>query len=218
MAAQIIACSQCGRMLVIPDEWQGMVMRCPTCGDRFVTGPDAEPQPVPDTPPPVAESVSAPPEELPEPPPAPAAPVSEDEDDYRPLRGPVLQHDGQFLPALQPLEPDSGSEEERPRRHHLETGGDSTPKPPREKPTRQLVSQRFLEPEDLVVPEPKPEPEPQPQPKVKEPPPPRPRPLPPLEGPSQTGKVVLLLLGIFGFLLIIVGLILLIAQLSQLSQ
>jgi hypothetical protein len=81
---------------------------------------------------------------------------------------------------------------------------------------RQLGSQRFLEPEDLAVPEPKPEP--QPQPKVKEPPPPRPRRLPPLEGPSQTGKVVLLLLGILGFLLIIVGLILLIAQLSQRGQ
>src|SRR5262249_59088912 len=128
---------------VSQDECQGRALRCPACGDRFVTGPDAEPQPVPDTPPPSSESVAAPREELPAPPLPSTAPEPEDEDDYRPPRGPVLAHDGQFLPALQPLEPDSGREEERPRRHHLETGGDPTPKPPREKPIRPLRCQRF---------------------------------------------------------------------------
>lgn len=208
MAAQIVACPQCGRMLVIPEAWQGMVMRCPTCGNRFVTGADAEPRPVP-------EPVSAPQEEPPEPPPAPPAHESRPEADTADSPAPerLVPHDGLFLPALQPLEPDAGSEEERPRRHHLETSHIPSPRPAHAEPPCELRPQRFFEPEDLAVPEPNPDPEP--RPKVKEPPPPRPRHLPPLEGPSQTGKVVLLLLGIFGFLLVFGGLVALIVQLSQ---
>jgi hypothetical protein len=126
-----------------------------------------------------------------------------------PIPQPLVSPEDQFLPALQPLEAEAVREEERPRRHHVEIRPGPVSRSARPEPVREVPMRGFLEQEDLTASQPEPRSEASPAPRLRR------RRLPPLEGPSQTGKVVLLLLGIFGALLVFGGLAALIVQLSQ---